>query len=208
MPERIPQGVALRVPLFAVLASDHMTAATGKTTTISIKISKNGATPFADPAAGATGTTEIASGWYYADLGTGDTDTLGPLVVKGSLAAIDDIFMVYDVVSANNAGLAALPDLNYIAKTGAAIPRGTVTSGSSTTSVTTSALAIAGSAATGVVADQFVGRVVLFDGATTTAGLRGASSAITGSTASNTPTITVDPALPATPASGDLFSIV
>lgn len=207
MAERIPQGVAIRVPLFAVSSADHLTAATGKTTTIVIKISKNGGATFADPAAGATGTTEMASGWYYADLGTGDTDTLGPLVVKGSVAGIEDIFAVFDVVSANNAGFAALPDLNYIAKTGAAIPRGTVTSGASTTSVPTSALAINGAAATGVVADQFASRVILFDGDTTTAGLRGAASAISANTASNTPTLTVG-TLPATPASGDLFSII
>lgn len=207
MAERIPQGAALRVPLFAVSSADHLTAATGKTTTIVIKISKNGGT-FNDPAAGATGSTEVANGVYYCDLGTGDTDTAGPLIVKGAVAGIEDIFVFYDVVSANNAGLAALPDMNYIAKTGAAIGRGTVTSGASTTSIPTSALAIGGSAASGVVADQFVGRVVLFDGATTTAGLRGSTSAITASTASNTPTLTVDPALPATPASGDLFSII
>lgn len=93
-------------------------------------------------------------------------------------------------------------------KTTGAIPRGTVTTGASTTSLPTSALSIAGAAATGVVADQFKGRVVLFDGATTTAGLRGAASIITANTASNTPTLTVDPALPATAASGDLFSVI
>ncbi len=88
-----------------------------------------------------------------------------------------------------------------------AVARGTVTTGASTTSVPTSAFAIAGAAASGVVVSQFVGRVVSFDGNTTTAGLRGAASAISASTASNTPTLTVA-TLPATPASGDLFSII
>lgn len=94
-----------------------------------------------------------------------------------------------------------------IDKTIKAVPRGTVTAGASTTSVPTSALTFAGSAASGVVADQFKNRVILFDGNTTTAGLRGASSTISASSASNTPTLTVG-ALPATPASGDLFSVV
>lgn len=90
---------------------------------------------------------------------------------------------------------------------GRAIGRGTVTTGASTTSVPTSALTLAGAAASGVVADQFKNRVVLFDGDTTTAGLRDASATITANTASNTPTLTVT-TLPATPASGDLFSII
>ncbi len=88
-----------------------------------------------------------------------------------------------------------------------AVARGTVTTGASTTSIPTSALAIAGAAATGVVASQFVGRVVSFDGNTTTAGLRGAASTISASTASNTPTFTVA-TLPATPANNDTFSII
>ena len=92
-------------------------------------------------------------------------------------------------------------------KTLRAVARGTVTTGASTTSVPTSALSIAGAAATGVVVGQFVGRVVLFDGDTTTAGLRGVASTISASTASNTPTLTVA-TLPATPVSGDFFSIV
>ena len=92
-------------------------------------------------------------------------------------------------------------------KTVNAMPRGTVTSGSTTTSVTTSAFAINGAAATGVVSNQYSGRVVLFDGGTTTAGLRGSVATITASSASNTPTLTVT-TLPATPASGDTFSVI
>lgn len=84
---------------------------------------------------------------------------------------------------------------------------GTVTTGGTTTSVPTSALTIDGGAASGVVASQFVGRVVIFTGNTTTAGLKGAQASITASTASNTPTLTVG-TLPATPVSGDTFEIV
>lgn len=95
-------------------------------------------------------------------------------------------------------------------KASGAIARGTVTTGSSTTSVLTSALswaAAVATAASGVVADQFKNRTILFDSDTTTAGLRGASAAISANTASNTPTLTVG-TLPATPANGDKFSIV
>lgn len=98
-------------------------------------------------------------------------------------------------------------DQTILDKTTNAVARGTVTTGASTTSVPTSALTIANAAATGVVANQFINRVVLFDGNTTTAGLRGASATISASTASNTPTLTVG-TLPATPASGDTFSVI
>lgn len=84
---------------------------------------------------------------------------------------------------------------------------GTVTTGASTTSVPTSALSFGSVAATGVVADEFKGRVIEFSGTTTTAGLRGATSAISANTGSNTPTFTVA-TLPATPASGDIFCII
>jgi hypothetical protein len=94
-----------------------------------------------------------------------------------------------------------------IDKTIKAVARGTVTTGGSTTSVPVSAFTIAGSAASGVVANQFANRVVLFDGNTTTAGLRGAVATISASTASDTPTLSVS-TLPATPASGDTFSII
>lgn len=93
-----------------------------------------------------------------------------------------------------------------LSKSASAIGRGTVTTGSSTTSVTTSALSLSGSAATGVVADQFKGCTVYFDGDTATAGLRDAQATISASSASNTPTLTVG-TLPATPVSGDTFSI-
>ncbi len=94
-----------------------------------------------------------------------------------------------------------------IDKTASAIARGTCTTGGSTTSVTTSALTVGGAAASGVVANQYAGRVILFDANTTTAGLQDAASAISASTASNTPTLTVA-TLPATPVSGDTFSII
>ncbi len=98
--------------------------------------------------------------------------------------------------------------LTVLTATTGAVPRGTVTTGATTTSVPTSALTIAGVAASGVVSNQFVGRSVLFDGTTTTAGLQGVAGVITVSSASNTPTFTMQSALPATPASGDTFSVL
>ncbi len=80
--------------------------------------------------------------------------------------------------------------------------RGTVTTGASTTSIPTSALTPAGAAA-----DQFKGRIIIFDIDTTTAALRGQATEITASSNSSTPTFTVI-ALTSTPASGDTFTIV
>src|SRR5882724_5116809 len=147
MAERIPQSTTIRIPLQAYLASDHATPAPG--VTIAITISKNGAA-YGNPSGGATNATGISTGSYYVDLSTTDTGTLGPLFIRGAAATIDDVVAIYNVVSANNAGLAALPDSSNIAKTGGAIGRGTVTTGGSTTSIPTSAFTPAGA-----VANQF-----------------------------------------------------
>ncbi len=99
-----------------------------------------------------------------------------------------------------------LPDLqNALATT---VGRGVVTAGATTSSVPTSGFSIANAAASGVVSNQFASRAVLFDGNTTTAGLQGAAGTIIASTASNTPTFTLATALPATPVSGDTFSVI
>lgn len=105
MPVRIPQSVAIRVPLKAYLTSDHVSAATGKT--IAIVISKNGAA-FANPSGGATNAVEIGNGWYYVDLTTTDTGTLGPVIVRGTSASVDDVEIPYQVVDATNLGASNL----------------------------------------------------------------------------------------------------
>jgi len=107
MAERIPQKTTIRVPLQAYLASDHVSAATGKT--IAITISKNGGA-YGNPSGGDTNATEIANGSYYVDLSTTDTGTLGPLFVRGTEAATDTIIAIYNVVKATNGGFTALPD--------------------------------------------------------------------------------------------------
>lgn len=82
------------------------------------------------------------------------------------------------------------------------VARGTVTTGGSTTSIPTSAFSPAGAAA-----DQFKGRIVIFDADTATAALRGQATDITASSNSATPTLTVT-ALTTAPSSGDSFTVV
>jgi len=107
METRIPQEVARLVVFKAYLASDHVTAATGKT--ILVQISQN-TDPFADLDVGATNATEISNGWYKVQLGTVDTDARGPLIVRGTEGTIDPAEVVYEVVNATNAGFTALPN--------------------------------------------------------------------------------------------------
>jgi hypothetical protein len=80
--------------------------------------------------------------------------------------------------------------------------RATVGTGSTTTSIVTSAFSPAGAAA-----DQFKGRIVIWDNDTATAELRGQATDITASSNSATPTLTVTQ-LTHAPASGDTFSVV
>lgn len=122
------------------------------------------------------------------------------VVTAGQLAGVD--------LNGTIVGSFTLSNQNFVLdRSTGAMARGTVTTGATTTSVPTSAFIIANAAASGVVADQFKNRTILFDGNTTTAGLRGASASISASSASNTPTLTVG-TLPATPASGDTFTVV
>lgn len=101
MTERIPQSTTKLVLFKAYLSSDHVTEATGKT--IAITISKNGGA-FGNPNAGATNATEISSGWYKVSLDTTDTNTLGPVAVRGAVATIDDVGILLEVVSATSGG--------------------------------------------------------------------------------------------------------
>jgi len=81
-----------------------------------------------------------------------------------------------------------------------AIGTGTVDSGSTTTNIVTSAIS-----PTATVLNQFKGQVICFNKATTTTNLRGVKAVITASDSSGE--LQVSPALPATPASGDTFTI-
>jgi hypothetical protein len=97
----VPQSTALRVALKAYLSSDHVTEATGKT--LAVVISKNGGA-FGNPSAGATNATEIANGWYYVDLSTTDTNTLGPLIVRATAASVDSVEILFRTVDAATGG--------------------------------------------------------------------------------------------------------
>ena len=87
-------STSLTVVFRAYLASDHVTPATGKT--IAITISKNGGA-FGNPNAGATNATELSSGFYKVTLDTTDTGTAGPLAVRGAVATVDDVGIMYYV---------------------------------------------------------------------------------------------------------------
>lgn len=93
----IDNGSTPRIPLYCVLASDHLTPATGKT--VAVTISKNGA-GFGNPSGGATNATEIGSGWYYVDLSATDSGTNGPLIVLATNADCDNATIAYTVVAA------------------------------------------------------------------------------------------------------------
>lgn len=104
---RIPAGATARITMKLFQSADHVTPQTGAT--VAVVISKNGGA-FANPAAGATNATEISNGWYYVDLGAGDTGTAGDLIVRGTATSSDPTEQVLHVVNANNGGLAALPN--------------------------------------------------------------------------------------------------
>lgn len=112
-----------------------------------------------------------------------------------------DLLSTSDFTTSGSIG-ALLKAISNLQFTVPAIGRGTCTTGGSTTSVVTSAFA-----PSGAVANQFAGRVILFDAATTTAALRGQVGTITASSNSATPTFTVS-ALTTAPASGDTFSVL
>lgn len=91
------QSTAQTVVGRGYLSSDHISTATGLDPAITI--SKNGGN-FANPAAGASVMTEIeTTGWYKFALAAGDTDTLGPLIIRGTHATMDNIEMVFQVVA-------------------------------------------------------------------------------------------------------------
>lgn len=112
MPElTLFQSTAAKVVGRGYLSSDHLSTATGLDP--AIMISKNCGN-FANPNAGASVMTEIEStGWYYFELAAEDTATLGPLIIRGTHATMDNIEVVYQVVAnvigTAGAGLTAIP---------------------------------------------------------------------------------------------------
>lgn len=201
-----PNGVARTIVFKAYLASDHVSVATGKT--IAITISKNGATSFSNPAAGATNATEMASGFYKFALGTGDTDTNGPLAWRGAVATVDDVGDVFDVVNATNGKTTALPAA-AAAASGGLIINGSNTGAITLNGLTTGALAASSIAVSGTT--TFTGAVTGTSGSNDlriNGAAAGASGGllISGSNAGTTTlgALTVTGAVTATSASNDL----
>lgn len=94
-------------------------------------------------------------------------------------------------------------DLHIDITPNASICAGTVTTGGTTTSVPTSSFSPGGANA----ADQFNGRVLIFDLNTTTVKLRGQGGPISANTSGSTPTFTLSNALTDAPANTDTFKI-
>jgi hypothetical protein len=130
----VPQSTALRVALKAYLSSDHVTEATGKT--LAVVISKNGGA-FGNPSAGATNATEIANGWYYVDLSTTDTNTLGPLIVRATAASVDSVEILFRTVDAATGGATNL-DATISSRTKPADTQAAVTTVTNLTNAPTS----------------------------------------------------------------------
>src|SRR5262245_31300149 len=81
---------------FLVLTSDHITAATGLTPTVTI--SKNGAA-FGSPSGAVT---EIANGWYKVAGNATDTNTLGPLALHATAGTADPCDLIIANIVAYN----------------------------------------------------------------------------------------------------------
>lgn len=121
--DRLPRqlsSTAYPIEFLMVLSIDHITAATGKTVTVTI--SKNGAAFGAS--AGAI--TEIANGLYaYAGNAT-DRNTLGPLAIHATATGCDPVDFIVPITTidpfAAQWGLTALP--NVIAGASGGLPLG------------------------------------------------------------------------------------
>jgi hypothetical protein len=79
-----------------VLSSDHITGATGKTPTVTLK--KNGVSGFA---AASGSVTEVGSGWYELAASPIDANTLGPLLLHATATGCDPRDDAFTVVNYN-----------------------------------------------------------------------------------------------------------
>lgn len=100
-----------------VLASDHISGATGLTPTVTL--SKSGAA-FGAPSGAVT---EISSGWYKVAGNATDTATLGPLILHATGTGTDPVDIEFEVVAydpqdAVRLGVTALPNANAAATGG------------------------------------------------------------------------------------------
>lgn len=173
-----------------------VTAATGKT--IAIVISKNGGA-FGNPSGGATNATEVSAGWYYVDLSTTDTGTLGDLVVRGTEAAIDATERLYTVCKATNGGWTGIPDAVAGANGGLPVLSSSATTLNYTVPTVTTVGSVSGS----------VGSVVALVSAQLADGVThgGSDASFTMATISSLGSFTVAGAFTATHSSNDIRGI-
>lgn len=75
------------IVFFVNLSSDHVTAATGKTVTVTLR-KTGGGTSFT---AASGSVTEIGNGWYQLAANATDRNTLGDLIIHGTAAACDPV---------------------------------------------------------------------------------------------------------------------
>lgn len=96
----IPRGNT-SIPLTFLLVSnaDHVTGATGKTPTVTIR--KNGETVFVSVNGAVT---EIGSGLYAVAPNEDDCDTVGPLALHATATGCDPCDVEFDVVDPDEEG--------------------------------------------------------------------------------------------------------
>lgn len=137
--------------------------------------------------------TRVANAYYTVGIYSGTSETAAQLVFDGLL------YPGQTLVDKDGDVPQTGDNFPYADK---AVVLGTVGAGvSSTTTFTPSALNVSVSTT-----DQFKGKILTFDRATTTQGLRGQSTDITGNTSAALPVLTFT-ALTTTPVSGDTFRI-
>lgn len=119
--------------------------------------------------------------------------------INGSAVSTTSAQMGVNIVEVGGSATAA----TNVSKANQAIGRGTVGSGSSTTTINTSSWSLGGS---GVVDSQFLGRTLIFDANTTTTSLQGQATSISDNNSGATPQFTVV-ALTTAPVAGDTFGV-
>ncbi len=129
MRSRLQSSTNCPITFNLVLASDHLTSATGKTPTV--VISKNGGS-FASPSGAVT---EIGNGVYQIAGNATDRATLGELNIYVTEASCDPVNLVIDIIAVDiydsvRAGLTALPNA------AAAASNGLLINGTNTGSIT------------------------------------------------------------------------
>jgi hypothetical protein len=179
-----------------VASSDGVTVQTSLTiANTDIKLEKYGATTQASKNSG--GATHIANGNYYSVLDATDSNTIGPMRVTVQISGSFPVVLDCCVLPPDEWDRKYV--VNGFGRAIKAITYGTVGTSPSTTSLPTSSLTPAAG-----VTDQFAGQVVCFASDTTTANLRGVKASVSGSSSGGTLTVST---LPATPVSGDTFTI-